>query len=167
LVFTTFSSGTKAKSSEVNNNFLHTWWSVSEVYSGTALNVSIASTGTASANRTFTVSAGTVNYVRLVCLCEANGENFSTGTGTSDVNFKIESSVASAGSWTERLNHTIIGAVSVSGQRESGSRFVEFVYAPTAGEKTGGLDLRVTVTLTSVGNADSGFTLKQLVVYKN
>lgn len=152
-------------STQLNQNFEHVFWELEELYSGSALDVSIVSTGTSVGTYTFSTSMTTVNYVMLHLL----GNVICEGTGSiyGYISLKIETSQLSASSWTTRLDTTLEATRGNSSSDVycNGLREVKFYYAPTAGEKSNGLDFKVTITGTSVSNGNASFTLVQAAFF--
>jgi hypothetical protein len=142
-------------------------------YTGTGFDASRTdSNGTTTNNTILTVAANTVyDYVKIVILANVAHENTS-GSNYGIATLKIETSVASAGSWTTLLNKQVGGAWSTQSLNTTHSGLItfEFYYAPTASEKSTGLDIRITGTADVVYTSSScgaSITNVQTMIYAN
>lgn len=176
MTLITFSPGVNTSfSTQLNSNFTHAYSRAvaSTPYTGTGFDATRSnSAGTTTNNTTLTVASGTIyDYVRIVLVVQANAFG-STAADYARLQLKVETSVASAASWTTRFDKQVAGQVSTipTTHQDNGIRTIELYYAPTASEKSTGLDIRITgsVVITYTAGTASG-TLQnvQTMVYAN
>jgi hypothetical protein len=177
MTLDTFAPGVDTSfSTKLNSNFdkVQTKVVASTPYTGTGFDADVPSgTSNASAtnNTTLTVAGGDIeNFVRIVPTVSTEWRQ-SGSVSSSIVSLKIETSEAGAGSWTTRFDRTISGRVATN-QAGHGAQIqtIELYYAPTSDEKTNGLDIRFTgtVTCTSAGDSIRGnISNVQTMIYSN
>lgn len=173
MTLTTFSSGVNTSfSTQLNANFKNAYSRVvaSTPYTGTGFNAARSgSGGTTTNNTTLTVAANLIyDYVRIVITVSGTATHSTTGIdGHSDI--KIETSVASAASWTTRFDNQIFVATGNSSgtQTNGGIRTIEFYYAPTASEKSTGLDIRITGSAVTQSTGAADIANVQTMVFAN
>lgn len=174
MTLTTFTASTTIVSADVNANFLNAYPRVvaSTPYTGNGFDVSQSTNGSSTNTTTLTVASGTIkDYIRIVCTFLSWSAHSGTNATDATTALKIETSVASAASWTIRFNQTVEGSqVSNIQNNAKCLRTIEFYYAPTAGEKSSGLDIKFTSTATcgvSGGTAQTGISNVQTMVFAN
>lgn len=176
MTLTTITGGVDTGfSTKLNNNFKNAYPRVvaSTPYTGTGFNASQTSAGTNTNNTTLTVSSGLIyDYVRVVVVLDYTVKRNGTSGNSGSISLKLETSEASAGSWTTRFDKVLANAQDVNGTdlNLNGCMTVEFYYAPTSGEKTNGLDIRFTGTAicaVSGGTNQATISNVQTMVYAN
>jgi hypothetical protein len=172
MTLTTFSAGINTSfSSQLNANFKNAYPRpvASTPYTGTGFDSAQGASGTNTANYTFTVASNEISdYIRIVItgLVEGTGPSINN---YGQVSLKIETSVASAASWSTRFDKRLAGQNVNLAHSEYGTRTVEFYYAPTASEKSSGLDIRITTTSETSGTGviAARFENVQTMIYAN
>jgi len=113
------------------------------------------SSGTATANHTLTSSTG-LNYSKLIVEVTFKASASVQQTySTASAKLRIETSEASAASWTDLLPTTTVteGQEDNDGDKSSTCCTIKLVHTLAAGEKTNGLDIKFTSTCADGGGA--------------
>ena len=135
------------------------------VYTGT--DYDLAADGTN--NHTLTIAAGEINS-HVFIQPTYKVRNIFTGTTVWYSVLKIETSEKDADSWTTLLDSEICLAGYISGGPTyhigsgSNSASLNLYYLPTADEKTNGLDVRFTVTITGESSGSATFNNIQTLI---
>lgn len=136
----------------------------SVVYTGTGFDTTQSGTGINSDDHTLQIAGGVINdfvIIKIMVSCNAFD-----GGNNSDAfcQLKIETQETGAGSWTDRLAQTTIWGKTANNSNphySSGIQTISLYYAPTAGEKSNGLDVKITSY--SDANAGGGATVSASV----
>jgi hypothetical protein len=171
MTLTTISAGADTSfSTKLNANFKNAYSRpvASTPYTGGDFDTIYGSPGAHS--KTFTVAAGDVSdYVRVI-IHQGGSVLLNASGSTGGIYIKIETAVAGSGSWTTRYDTLVRGLfVGIGGGpgHTQGSDVVDFYYAPTASEKSTGLDIRITGTSTASGTSFVSSGNIQTVIYGN
>lgn len=175
MTLNVLANDTLADADAVMENFYNAYPKVvaSTPYTGSGFNASQTTAGTSTANTTLTVASSIIyDYIRIVFLIDYTVKRNGSSGNSGLISLKIETSEASAGSWTTRLDKTLANAQDVNNAdfNTNGLLCFEFYYAPTSGEKTNGLDIKITGTATcavSGGTNQATLTNVQTMVYAN
>lgn len=164
MTFNTFTSGIDTSfSTKLNQNFLHVFFNPTDIDSTTDLDLSRNTTGTTTTTKTLSTSAGEiVNYVKITM----NGV-IGVEAPNSSIGVKIETSQLSASSWTTRVDKSYNINATGSGSTCNLPFNLEYIYTPSAGEKSSGLDVKITVVGTSVSNSAVTYTNIQNILWVN
>lgn len=166
MTLITFSDGSVLTAAQLNGAFL---W-IDAIDATSDLDSSSSGAASDTANKTYAVT-GIINHVIIeFTFYWLAGKNATNAATEGKLEVKIETSVHSAASWTSRFNDSVAyyATFAAAGSIfQEGTNTLRFAYAPTAGEKSGGLDIKVTTTATSIANCYAEWTNKQIVIYKN
>jgi len=138
-----------------NGVYYATAGSAGVVYTGSGFDATQSSPGTDTHNTTLEVGAGTITtFVRIVLTLQLTAYGGGGGTGAREgtITLNIETSEHPAVSFTSRFNKTIAYAFHETSFNNVVT--IEFYYAPASGEKTNGLDVKITGTC--IGGSTAG-----------
>lgn len=137
-----------------------------EVYTGNGFDASQSgATGTDAQDHTLSVAGGIIdNYVIIECTVSSVCDPGASATTTCSLKFETQENPA--GGYTSRFDHEILKADPGMGLEDS-CRTIRFYYAPTAGEKTNGLDVKITATcvVATHASATASITNVQTVIW--
>lgn len=176
----TWSDGEILYAADLNDTFspIDTITRPVSIYTGTAFNSSISTTGSNSNNHTLTISAGLINsivLIKVILSFDSNIQCSNPGSATNTLSLKFETSEASAASWTTRFDEIILYNWAQTNEIyvNSSPKVIEFYYTPTAGEKTNGLDVRITSSIVgalltgSINTQSANITNIQTILFYN
>lgn len=140
------------------------------VYTGSTFDSSRTSNGSTTANHTLQIAGGVINtyvIIELTLMCVAVSVD---GSNYANAQIKVEVDQTGQGSLTSIFDQYVAGDDNVTNPvtHGSGAKTIRFYYAPTAGEKSTGLDVKITSTSTCVlaaGTTYAEVTNIQTVIY--
>jgi hypothetical protein len=162
----------KLKATDVNDTFNAAIVIPNQVYTGTDFDCSQSGTGVSSNDHILYVAGGAIiNYVKISFLLSVSAKATDSSSASTINDFKIETA-ENGGAFTIRLNSNILSNSNSGGSGASigESKLIEFYYAPTVDEKTNGLDIKITGTITCSkvsGSASGSISNIQTIVWVN
>lgn len=170
MTLTTFSSGTAAVASEVNNNFLAL--NIGQLYTGTDLNVSasgVAGADTESHELT-AITAANLGYADYIIIdVSMTYQCRSDGGGPAEAFLKIEAKEI-GGSYSDSLAETNMVRSDTDGSNSSDvyvTNTFRHVHTLTSGEKSAGIQFQLTTRVaTNASGCTASITNRNVAVYK-
>jgi len=174
----TISNGTLADATEVDDNFDYCARGLEPhtLYTGNGLNVSNSinddTTETTTKTYTTSISSSSVNNYVVVELTQVSRARRDDDANNAYVQLTIES--AEGGSTTFTTHYDAVLVQPPNGGNALGSEkiasTIKYVITPTAGQKSNGVDLKITTKVylssnSADGDANGSFSLQQLGVY--
>lgn len=157
MVLDSFTNGTAANATEVNNNFLGNV--IQEIYTGTGFNSVLNGAGSNTASHELNVITAAVignsDYVIIEVTCSTIGED------SNDIDLKIESKDV-GGSYVTDFDNKVYE--NLNSDRITVIRTIKWVHTLTANEKLNGLQLQLTSTCTNSSTGSSAFTNVQTII---
>lgn len=127
------------------------------IYTGSGFDASRNSgdgTGSTTNNHTIQIAAGEIKYYTKIYVTFYYNASKAGGTsGTADVHLTI-ATAENGGGFTSRFARSV--AYATEDTRDRGSKTIVFLYVPTSGEKSNGLDVKFTGLVTTATNPAEG-----------
>jgi hypothetical protein len=163
MAFTTFTNGSIADASEINDNFTLVNSVPNVIYTDTGFNSTFtgsATPGAASGAYAILVTGGTINTGVIIEVTARHTSSCNTSSAdpaSAYANTQLKIETAESGttpSYTSRYNQTTTTVngitANVAKVQDSNVGTIKFYYAPTADEKTNGLHIQIVSTSTAV-----------------
>lgn len=162
MALTSFTAGTKAKSSEVNNNFGS--FTVFATYSGTAFNSSDSSgSGTTTASHEITISAATLKnatYIKTNIMVSGSATaSGGSGADTGYSSIKLEEKYVGGG-YSTLYDTTVVYAIISATNSHAGT--LSYVHTLTANDIANGVTFKITGSSTSGGGAGNNSSVNNV-----
>jgi len=154
----TFSNGTAADGTEVNENFTYVTNKIHQIYTDNGLDISETGAGDSNSVELDAVSSANLagrTYLKISITAAAR----SSGTSAPQINFKIETKEI-GGEYSDSL--AIIDWVEADVTQLT-TRTLSWVHTLTGGEKTNGVQVQLTTSAPANGDGVQQFTNIQII----